>query len=140
MQFEKQLPGDRSPLALARHRDGASRHSMYSTTDLGDRTLQASSEDDAPWRSTIAAASGLMVKAVGACAACGEVAFQSFLLTVTSWTIAQVLAGCAALGEAMYPSIVEPSGQIDRRQPAGEVQSTRPAIAIASEPSRRSSC
>jgi hypothetical protein len=104
MQFEKQLSDGRSPFALARRRNKASRDSIHLTTEIS--ALPASSEDDAPRRSTVAAASQLMVKTVSGFAACAEVAFPNFLLAVVSWIFAQALEGCAAYGEAMYPGLV----------------------------------
>ena len=100
MQFDKQFHGGRSPFVLTGHGDEASRCS----TEIS--ALPASSEDDAPRRSTVAAAWQLIVKTVAGFAACAAVAFPNFLLTIVSWTFAQALAGCAAYGEAMYPGFV----------------------------------
>ena len=36
-----------------------------------------------------------------------EAAFESVLLAAMSWTVAQVLAGCAEYCQAMYPTFVE---------------------------------
>jgi uncharacterized protein YjiS (DUF1127 family) len=115
MQFENQLYGGRSPFALARRRNKASRDSIHLTTEIS--ALPASSEDDAPRRSTVAAASQLMVKTVVGFAACAEVAFPNFLLAVVSWIFAQALAGCAAYGEAMYPGLVGAGEPVDQRDP-----------------------
>jgi uncharacterized protein YjiS (DUF1127 family) len=130
MQFDNQLSGNRSPLAFARNRlvsnrlvsnrlatvrRGASRYSIYATTSIGGSARLASLRNDTPWRSAFAVMSELMVKAFGNSAACGEVALLNFLLTVVSWTIRQVLAGCAVLGEAIYPGIVKLGEQINRR-------------------------
>ena len=113
MQFEKQLSGGRSPFALARRRNKASRDSIHLTTEIS--ALPASSEDDALGRSTVAAAARLMVKAAAGFAACAEVAVPNFLLIVASWTFAQALAGCAAYGEAMYPGFVGVGEPMDCR-------------------------
>ena len=56
MQFEKQLSDGRSPFALARRRNKASRDSIHLTTEIS--ALPASSEDDAPRRSTVAGLEG----------------------------------------------------------------------------------
>ena len=51
-------------------------------------------------------------------AACAEFASPNFLLAVVSWIFAQVLAGCAAYGEAMYPGLVGAGEPVDQRDPA----------------------
>ena len=111
MQFDKQFHGGRSPFVLTGHGDEASRCS----TEIS--ALPASSEDDAPRRSTVAAASQLKVKTVAGFAACAAVAFPNFLLAVVSWTFAQALAGCAAYGEAMYPGLVGVGEPVDQSDP-----------------------
>ena len=121
MQFEKQLSDGRSPFALVRRRNEASRDSIHLTTEIS--ALPASSEDDAPRRSTVAAASQLRVKTVAGFAARAAVAFPNFLLAVVSWTFAQALAGCAAYGEAMYPGFVGVGEPVDQRDPARGMQS-----------------
>jgi uncharacterized protein YjiS (DUF1127 family) len=121
MQYEKQLSGRRSPFALARRRNKASRDSIHLTTEIS--ALPASSEDDAPRRSTVAAASQPIAKTVAGFAACAEVAFPNFLLAVVSWTFAQALAGCAAYGEAMYPGLVGVGEPVDQRDPVRGTQS-----------------
>jgi hypothetical protein len=115
MQFEKQLSGGRSPFALARRRNKASRDSIHLTTEIS--ALPASSEDDAPRRSTVAAASQRIVRTVAGFAACAETVFPNFLFVVVSWAFAQVLAGCAAYGEAMYPGLVGVGEPEDQRDP-----------------------
>jgi hypothetical protein len=52
--------------------------------------------------------SKLMVKAVGTFAVCSDIAFHSVILSVMSWTVAQVLEGCAAYAQGMYPYALEP--------------------------------
>ena len=121
MQFEKQSSGGRSPSALARRRNKASRDSIHLTTEIS--ALPASSEDDAPRRSTVAAAARFMVKAAAGFAARAEVAVPNFLLTAVSWTFAQALAGCAAYGEAMYPGLVGVGEPVDQRDPVRGTQS-----------------
>jgi uncharacterized protein YjiS (DUF1127 family) len=115
MQFEKQLSGGRSPFALARRRNKANRDSIHLTTEIS--ALPASSEDDAPRCSTVAAASQPIAKTVAGFAACAEVAFPNFLLGVVSWTFAQALTGCAAYAEAMYPGLVGVGEPVDQRDP-----------------------
>jgi uncharacterized protein YjiS (DUF1127 family) len=115
MQFEKQLSDGRSPFALAKRRNRASRDSIHLTKEIS--ALPASSEDDAPRRSTVAAASQVMVTTVAGFAACAEVAFPNFLLAVVSWIFAQALAGCAAYGEAMYPGLVGVGEPVNQRDP-----------------------
>jgi uncharacterized protein YjiS (DUF1127 family) len=115
MQFDKQFHGGRSPFALARRGNKASRDSIHLTTEIN--ALPASSEDDAPRRSTVAAAWQLKVKIVAGFTACAAVAFPNFLLAVVSWTFAQALAGCAAYGEATYPGLVGVGEPVDQRDP-----------------------
>jgi uncharacterized protein YjiS (DUF1127 family) len=119
MQFDKQFHGGRSPFVLTGHGDEASRCS----TEIS--ALPASSEDDAPRRSTVAAAWQLRVKTVAGFAACAAVAFPNFLLAVASRTFAQALAGCAAYGEAMYPGLVGVGEPVDQRDPVRGTQSER---------------
>jgi uncharacterized protein YjiS (DUF1127 family) len=57
---------------------------------------------------------------IGGFAACGEIAFSAFLFAVMSWTIAQVLAGCAAYAQAMYPTTIETEPRQRMDSPAGE--------------------
>lgn len=120
MQFEKQSSGGRSPFALARRRNNASRDSIPLTTEIS--ALPASPGDDAPRRSTVAA-SQLIVKTAAGFAACAEVAFPAFLLVVASWIFAQALAGCAAYGEAMYLGLVGVGEPVDQRDPVRGTQS-----------------
>ena len=81
----------------------------------------------------------LRVKAVAGFAACAAAAFPNFLLAVMSWTFAQVLAGCAAYGEAMYPGLVgvgEPVGQRDpMRGPQSEHENPNQLQSRTSGPS-----
>jgi hypothetical protein len=109
MQFDKQFHGGRSPFVLTGHEDEASRYS----TEI--RALPASSEDDAPRRPTVEAASRLIVKAAAGFATCAEM--------VVSWMFAQALAGCAAYGEAMYPGFVGVGEPVDQRDPVRGTQS-----------------
>ena len=120
MQFEKQSSGGRSPFALARRRNNASRDSIPLTTEIS--ALPASPGDDAPRRSTVAA-SQLIVKTAAGFAASAEIAFPAFLLAVASWIFAQALAGCAAYGEAMYPGLVGVGEPVDQRDPVRGTQS-----------------
>ena len=71
------------------------------------------------WRAVTATASGWMMKMVGL-AARGEAGFSGFLLAALSWIAAEVLEGCAAYAEAMYPIALEPP---DRLDPADEHKS-----------------
>lgn len=119
MQFDKQFHGGRPPLVLTGHGDEASGYSREISA------FPASSEDDAPRRSTAAAAARLMVKAGAGFARCAGVAFPNFLLAVVSWTFAQALAGCAAYGEAMYPGLVGVGEPKDCRDPVSGTPSER---------------
>jgi hypothetical protein len=117
MQFDKQFHGGRSPFVLTGHGEEASRCS----TEIS--ALPASSEDDAPRRSTVAAAWQLIMKTVAGFPACAAVEFPNFLLAVVSWTFAQALAGYAAYGKAMYPGLVGVGGPVDQRDPVRGTQS-----------------
>jgi uncharacterized protein YjiS (DUF1127 family) len=119
MQFDKQFHGGRSPFVLTGHGDEASGYS----TEIS--ALPASSGDDAPRRSTVAAASQLIVRTVAGFAASAEIAFPNFLLIVASRTFAQALAGCAAYGEAMYPGFVGVGEPMDCRDPVSGTPSER---------------
>jgi hypothetical protein len=65
------------------------------------------------------------MKAVAGFAACGEVAFPRLLVVVMSWTIAQVLAGCAAYAAARDPCFLDSGKSADGGNPAGGAQSGR---------------
>jgi hypothetical protein len=81
-----------------------------------DGALPTSSAGATWWRAVTATASGLMVQILGL-AARGEAGFSDFLLATASWIAAEVLEGCAAYAEAMYPITLEPP---DRLDPADE--------------------
>jgi uncharacterized protein YjiS (DUF1127 family) len=77
-------------------------------------------EQDASWRAIPTAMFGIGVRVIEGFAATGEIVFSGFLLAFMSWTMAEVLAGCAAYAQAMYPCYVEDEtgGQADRGGPA----------------------
>jgi hypothetical protein len=77
-----------------------------------DRALPTSSEGVTRWRAVTATASGLMVKVFGLVAR-GEAGFSGFLLAAASWITAEVLEGCAAYAEAMYPIALESADRLD---------------------------
>ena len=76
------------------------------------RTLPTSSAGVTWWRAVTATASGLMVN-ISSLAARGEAGFSGFLLAAVSWIAAEVLEGCAAYAEAMYPIALEPPDRFD---------------------------
>jgi uncharacterized protein YjiS (DUF1127 family) len=149
MQFEKQLPGERSPLTLATRRDARTTSTRCSVAEAGttfaersaasrprvrsyhwihwrisdDRALRTSLEEETSWRAIPAAVFGLTAKAIAGFAAFGEVAFPGFLFAAMSWTVSQALAGCAAYAEAMYPSFVNWDEHLDWCDPARDTQS-----------------
>jgi uncharacterized protein YjiS (DUF1127 family) len=169
MQFEKQLPGHRSPLALAAHRDttttflsprfsssnaaatlvgrsSALRPHVHSCQPIDPgriegcragrgRLIRTGPEQDRSLRIIPAAMFGVSARLVGGLAACGEIAFSGFLLAFMSWTIAQVLAGCAAYAQAMYPCVAEdePRARMDgpAREPVPLPQSRKPRFVAA---------
>jgi uncharacterized protein YjiS (DUF1127 family) len=160
MQFEKQLPGHRAPLALAAHRDttttflsprfsssnaaatligrsSALRPHVHSCQPIDPgriegcragegRLIRTRPEQDRSWRIIPAAMFGVSARLVGGLAACGEIAFSGFLLAFMSWTIAQVLAGCAAYGQAMYPCEIEDEPRARMDNPAGAPRESVP--------------
>ncbi|MBO4223787.1 hypothetical protein [Bradyrhizobium neotropicale] len=62
--------------------------------------------------------SRLMLKAVGTFAVCSDVAFHSVILSLMSWTVAQVLEGCAAYAQGMYPYALDPDELRGHHPPA----------------------
>jgi hypothetical protein len=52
--------------------------------------------------------SKLMMKVVGTFAVCSDIAFHSVILSAMAWTVGQVLEGCAAYAQGMYPYALEP--------------------------------
>ena len=117
MQFDKQFLGGRPPFVLTGHGDEANRCS----TEIS--ALPASSEDDDRRRSTVTAASQMLVMTVAGFAACAEFASPNLLLAVVSWIFAQILAGCAAYAEAMYPGLVGVGEPVDQRDPVSDTPS-----------------
>jgi hypothetical protein len=75
-----------------------------------DDDIRTVSERDASWSPILAERFHVVMKAIGGFAARGEAAFESVLLAAMSWTVAQVLAGCAEYCQAMYPTFVELDG------------------------------
>lgn len=49
-----------------------------------------------------------IIKAIGGLARRGTTAFARVLLAAISWTVVQILTGCAEYCQAMYPTFVEP--------------------------------
>jgi uncharacterized protein YjiS (DUF1127 family) len=155
MHFEKQLPGNLSPLSFSAYRDARtiSRSPRLSSSNTGpacagstgalrphvqsfqqidlrrgegyrasERTaIRTRPERDASWRAIPTAMFGIGARVIEGFAATGEIVFSGFLLAFMSWTMAEVLAGCAAYAQAMYPCFVEdePVGQGDRGNPSG---------------------
>ena len=85
-------------------------------TEAGDRparpdgAVQAWSEPERPRRSDRMLA---VIRTVGGFAARSQAALADSLLAAMSWTIAQILAGCAEYCQAMYPTFVEPEQSVD---------------------------
>jgi hypothetical protein len=96
--------------------------------------IRISSERDASWSPILAERFRAVMKPIGGFAAHGEAAFESVLLAAMSWTIAQVLAGCAEYCQAMYPTFVEPDGPVDSHDGTGSLQPDR---RVASQPGSR---
>jgi hypothetical protein len=119
MPFKKPLPGDRSPLTLVAGRDTKtiSLFSRPEEIEHDHSALRTSSNKDTAWREIPATVFAPVAKAFGDIAVRGEAGFLHMLFAVTSWVMAEALAGCLAYAEAMYA--VELGGPIDGRDPAG---------------------
>jgi hypothetical protein len=72
-----------------------------------DAAFQIKSGSDASWRSMLASRLLAAIKSIVGFAASSAAALSDALLAVMSWTIAQILAGCAEYCQAMYPTFVE---------------------------------
>jgi hypothetical protein len=72
-----------------------------------DTAFQITSGSDASWRSMLACRFLAVIKTIGGFAARSAAALSSALLAAMSWTIAQILAGCAEYCQAMYPTFIE---------------------------------
>jgi hypothetical protein len=116
MHFKHQLPGAtrrRGPSRVLRPRL-RSHLKVVHRTELDDRLkarrnrIQISPEPDASWHSILAGRLRTVMMVIGGLAARGEATFERILLAALSWTVAQVLAGCAQYAEAMYPCFTEP--------------------------------
>ncbi len=100
----------------------------------GGAPIRTRPEQDAPGRVIAAAIFRGGAWVVGALAATGEIVFSRFLLAFMSWTMGEVLAGCAAYAQAMYPCHVEDElvGREGQWQSV-RCEARRPAVAIASD-------
>ncbi|SHH24461.1 DUF1127 domain-containing protein [Bradyrhizobium erythrophlei] len=103
----------------------------------GGAPIRARPEQDAPRRVIPAAIFRGGAWVIGALAATGEIVFSRFLLAFMSWTMGEVLAGCAAYAQAMYPCYVEDElvGQGDVGQ--GESGNPSGVKPVLRSPSRR---
>ncbi|MGY3616799.1 hypothetical protein [Bradyrhizobium sp. USDA 10063] len=97
----KKLPASRWP--TDRRTSAARRYTMRPLMMQATPASERPSANDALWWP-----SRLMLKVVGTFAVCSDVAFHSVILSVMSWTVAQVLEGCAAYAQGMYPYVLEP--------------------------------
>ncbi|MCA1458671.1 hypothetical protein I6F35_36820 [Bradyrhizobium sp. BRP22] len=96
----KKLPVSRWP--TGRRTSAVRRHQMRAVTTHASPAGERPSANDALWWP-----SRLMLKVVGTCAVCSDLAFHSVILSVMSWTVAQVLEGCSAYAQGMYPYALE---------------------------------
>ncbi|WP_027579029.1 hypothetical protein [Bradyrhizobium sp. Ai1a-2] len=97
----KKFPASRWP--ADRRMGAARRYSMRPVTTHASSASERPSAKNALWWP-----SRLVMKVVGTFAVCSDVAFHSVILSVMSWTVAQVLEGCAAYAHGMYPYVLEP--------------------------------
>ena len=107
----KKLPASRWP--TDRRTSRARRYPMRLVTTHTSAASERSSANDALWWP-----SRLMLKVVGTFAVCGDIAFHSVILSVMSWTVAQVMEGCAAYAQGMYPYALEPDEPRGHQPPA----------------------
>lgn len=100
-----------------------------------DDDIRTVFERDASWSPILAERFRVVMKAIGGFASRGEAAFESVLLAAMSWTVAQVLAGCAEYCQAMYPTFVELDGPpVDERDATNAAQFDR---RVANQPGSR---
>ena len=88
-----------------------------------DAAFQITTGSDASWRSMLACRFLAAIKATGGFAAGSAAALSDALLAAMSWTIAQILAGCAEYCQAMYPTFVELDEPADSHDATGGPQS-----------------
>jgi hypothetical protein len=148
MQFENRLAGDPSSLTRTKHGDekailpqypaAAARSALAGPSGalwpharsyrqvrrpLAQHRLNGGDRAPRRLRAIAAAAAGFVTKAIVGFAACGEAAFPRLLFMVMSWTIAEVLAGCAAYAVAMHPCLLDSGESLDGRDPARDARS-----------------
>jgi hypothetical protein len=71
-------------------------------------------------------------------AARGEAGFSGGLVAAASWITAQVLEGCAAYAEAMYPIALEPPDHFDAAaEQESQIEDSRTARLIVLRGDRR---
>jgi hypothetical protein len=80
-----------------------------------DAAFRTTAGSDLSWRSILASKLLAVIKAIGGFAARSADALSSGVLAAMSWTIAQILAGCAEYCQAMYPTFVELDEPADTR-------------------------
>lgn len=69
----------------------------------GSEAVRTPSRDTRWWRAATAAMFGLTARVAGEFHTRNEIAFSGVLLAIMFWTIRQILAGCAAYAQAIYP-------------------------------------
>ncbi|WP_454620293.1 hypothetical protein [Bradyrhizobium cenepequi] len=107
----KKLPVSRWP--TGRRTSAVRRYPMRPVTmHAGPATERRPARDALWWPSR------LMLKALGTFVVCSDIAFHSVILSVMSWTVAQVLEGCAAYAQGMYPYALEPDEPRGHHPPA----------------------
>jgi hypothetical protein len=79
------------------------------------------------WHAATAAMFGLTAKVAGEFHARNEIAFCGVLLAIMSWTIRQILTGCVAYAQAIYPHpvCVDLDQPVDRDDPESGSQPAR---------------
>lgn len=132
MQSEKRLSDHRSHLVPVSYRTGTLGHSLRATRLFGDVAARPLSGNDNPRRPLMGAAAGLITRAAKAYAVFGQVTFPGLVLAVMSWIIAELMAGCAAYAEAMYPGWFDPGKQIGNGDQAEPLE--RSLLAPRSQP------
>jgi hypothetical protein len=96
--------------------------------------IRVSSGRNPSWRPILAERFRAVMRAIVGFAAHGEAAFESVLLAAMSWTVTQVLAGCAEYCHAAYPISVEPNGPVDSDDATDRLHRNR---SVADQPGSR---
>jgi len=106
MTFAKQLSDhrSRSPIQLLGQIDDRPAENPHA--GRGQTVILSWPVEEAPRRNIPAPLTRLVVSAAAGFSHCAGSAFPNFLSVIVSWAIAEMLAGCAAYAQAMYPALL----------------------------------